>query len=264
MKQRRESGRGSPQARSGGEGSLPIEEDITVSANRFAQLRDRLSLDGVPEELLELAFTHSSYARERGLDELASNQRLEYLGDAVLDLVFAAHLYEAYPDLPEGDLTRLKAALVRRSALASIARTLDLGDYLLLGRGEETTGGRNKASLLADLTESLVGAIFIAWGFERTRDFVLEHFADLLADAVNRDSLRDHKSALQEVLQARGMSPPVYRVVNTEGPPHKRRFTVEAVLGDRIIGTGEGGAKRVAEQQAAQEALETLDEWIDA
>ena len=234
-----------------------------MSPNRFGQLRDRLNLEGVPEELLERAFTHTSYARERNLDDLASNQRLEYLGDAVLDLVFADYLYRAFPGLPEGDLTRLKAALVRKSALASIARSLDLGDYILLGRGEEATGGRTKASLLADLTESLVGAIFLSWGFESTRDFVLKHFADFLDEVVNRDTLRDHKSALQEVLQARGMSPPSYRVVRTEGPPHDRRFTVEAVFDSQIIGTGEGGAKRVAEQQAAEMALAMLDEWLD-
>lgn len=235
-----------------------------MAANRFEKLCERLKLEGVPPHLLELAFTHSSYAREQSLDDLASNQRLEYLGDAVLDLVLASHLYEAFPHMSEGELTRLKAALVRKSALARIARDLQLGEYLLLGRGEESTGGRQKASLLADLTESLVGALFIAWGFERTRDFVIEHFSELLVEAAKRDSLSDHKSALQEELQGRGMSPPVYRVVRTEGPPHARRFTVEARSGDRVVGKGEGGAKRVAEQHAAEEALETLDDWIDA
>ena len=232
-------------------------------AKRFAKLQQRLELEDLPADLVELAFTHTSYARERDLNELASNQRLEYLGDAVLDLVFAAYLYEEFPGVPEGDLTRLKAALVRKSSLASIARQLELGDYLLLGRGEESTGGRKKASLLADLTEALIGVVFLSRGFEPARQFVLEHFADLLADVVNRDSLRDHKSALQEVLQSRGMSPPDYRVVLTEGPPHDRRFTVEAMFGGEVIGTGEGGAKRVAEQHAAEEALDNLDDWLD-
>ncbi len=234
-----------------------------MSPNRFAQLRDQLNLEGIPEDLLEQAFTHSSYARERHLSELASNQRLEFLGDAVLDLVFAAYLYQRYPEIPEGDLTRLKAALVRKSALASIARSLNLGKYLLLGRGEEGSGGRKKASLLADLTEALIGAVFLSRGFEYTREFVLDLFRELLADVASRDTLRDHKSALQEVLQGRGMSPPVYRVVRTEGPPHNRRFTVEAAIEEEVIGTGEGGAKRVAEQQAAEEALENLDDWLE-
>jgi ribonuclease-3 len=235
-----------------------------VPPHGFEQLRDRLNLEDIPEDLLRLAFTHTSYAREQGKDELHSNQRLEHLGDAVLDLVVASYLYQACPDLPEGDLTRLKAALVRKSALASVAREHHLGDYLLLGQGEEITGGRNKASLLADAVEALVGVVFLAGDFEAARQFVLEHFSDLLDEVRNCDSLRDHKSALQEILQARGMSPPTYRVVHTEGPPHDRWFTVEAIIDDDVIGTGEGGAKRDAEQEAAEEAIETLDEWLEA
>ncbi|MEA3400693.1 MAG: ribonuclease III [Armatimonadota bacterium] len=229
---------------------------------RFASLKQRLGLQFVPDELLELAFRHSSYVREQGLDELASNQRLEYLGDAVLDLVFASYLYSAHAELPEGALTRMKAALVRKSALAAVARELGLGKYLLLGRGEETTGGRNKASLLADLVEALIGAIFLSGGFVAARDFVLEHFGTLLEDVHGRESLRDHKSALQEVLQACGETPPSYRVVRTEGPPHDRWFIVEATHEGGVIGVGEGRSKRAAEQEAAREALDTVEEWL--
>jgi ribonuclease III len=234
-----------------------------VTMNRFEDLRDVLGLEDVSEDLLELAFTHSSYAREHGLDELANNQRLEYLGDAVLDLVCAEHLYRTRPDLPEGDLTRLKAALVRKSALASIARDLELGRYILLGRGEETSGGRGKASLLADVVEAVIGAVFLSNGFDGAREFVLEHFHSLLEEVESRESLRDHKSTLQEILQARSLSPPRYRVVRTEGPPHDRWFTVEACFDEHVIGTGEGGAKRAAEQEAAEEALATIDEWLE-
>jgi ribonuclease-3 len=234
-----------------------------VKEKQFDELRERLELHEVPEDLLELAFTHSSHAREHGLDELADNQRLEYLGDAVLDVVCAAYLYRTRPNLPEGDLTRLKAAVVRKSALASVARDLDLGDYILLGRGEETTGGRRKASLLADVVEALIGAVFLSSGLQGAREFVLEHFKVLLEDVESRETLRDHKSALQEILQARSMSPPRYRVVRTEGPPHDRWFTVEACLDGDVIGTGEGGAKRAAEQEAAEEALATIDEWLE-
>ena len=234
-----------------------------MTPQRFAELRERLDLHDVPDDLLELAFTHSSYAREQGLNELANNQRLEYLGDAVLDLVFAAHLYQTCPDMPEGDLTRLKAAVVRKSALASIARELELGQYILLGRGEESTGGRRKASLLADVVEALIGAVFLAGGFDRAREFVLAHFSSMLEDVEARDSLCDHKSALQEVLQARAMAPPRYRVVRTEGPPHDRWFAVEACLEGTVIGAGEGSTKRAAEQEAAEEALATIDEWLE-
>lgn len=234
-----------------------------MTPQRFAQLRDSLDLTEVPDDLLELAFTHSSYSREQGMDELANNQRLEYLGDAVLDLVFADHLYQTCPEMPEGDLTRLKAAVVRKSALASIARQLELGRYILLGRGEDSTGGRRKASLLADVVEALIGAVFLGGGFDHAREFVLAHFSSMLEDVEARDSLCDHKSALQEVLQGRAMPPPRYRVTLTEGPPHDRWFTVEACLDGVVIGTGEGSTKRTAEQGAAEEALATIDEWLE-
>ncbi len=233
-----------------------------VTEKRFAELRESLGLHDVPDQLLHLAFTHRSYAREQGLTDLESNQRLEYLGDAVLDLILAAHLYDAFPDLLEGDLTRLKAAVVRKSALASIAKQLSLGRYILLGRGEETTGGRRKASLLADAVEALIGALFLSGGFDRARGFVLEYFSALLEDVEARDSLRDHKSALQEIVQARAMAPPRYRVVRTEGPPHDRWFVVEAVFDGNVIGAGEGSTKRAAEQEAAEQALASLDGWL--
>ncbi len=233
-----------------------------MTETRFAELRESLGLHDVPDDLLHLAFTHRSYAREQGLSDADSNQRLEYLGDAVLDLILAAHLYDSFPGKPEGDLTRLKAAVVRKSALASIAKQLSLGRYILLGRGEESTGGRRKASLLADAVEALVGALFLAGGFERAQEFVLEHFSELLEDVEARDSLRDHKSALQEILQARALAPPRYRVIRTDGPPHDRWFVVEAVFEGNVIGTGEGSTKRAAEQVAAEQALASLEAWL--
>lgn len=226
------------------------------------QLRKAFGLAGIPEELLGQALRHGSYVRERGLNELESNQRLEFLGDAVLDVVFADLLYRTHPELPEGDLTRLKAALVRKSALARVANDMGLGEVLLLGRGEEATGGREKASLLADALEALIGAVFIAGGWEAARDFVTEHFSSVLAEAEDSDSLRDDKSSLQELLQGQGIEPPTYRVVRTDGPPHSRRFSVEAILNGSVIGTGEGRSKQAAEQAAAAMALEAVDEWL--
>ncbi len=225
-------------------------------------LRQSLGLDNVPDELIRRALCHSSYVREQGYDELASNERLEFLGDAVLDLVLADVLFRRHPELTEGDLTRLKAALVRKSALAHVARELGLGDALLLGRGEETTGGRRKASLLADSLEALIGAIFIATGWEGVHDFVVERFRALMAEAENSDSLRDDKSSLQELLQGQGIEPPAYRVRQTQGPPHDRCFSVEAVLAGEVIGAGEGRSKQEAEQAAASAALTSVDEWL--
>jgi ribonuclease-3 len=233
-----------------------------VTDDQMAELARRLHVEFVPAELLRLAFRHTSYVQEHGLNEIESNQRLEYLGDAVLDLVLAAYLYEAYPDLPEGDLTRRKAALARQSALAAVARELDLGRYLLLGRGEEAGGGRRKASLLADALEALIGAVFLAGGYEAARDFVLRSFARLLDDVMHQNTHTDHKSALQELMQSQGQAPPEYVVVGTAGPPHARRFTVQAVSRGRVIGSGRGSSKRAAEQRAAAEALEHADEWL--
>ena len=226
------------------------------------QLRKAFGLAEIPEDLLGHALRHGSYVRERGLDELTSNQRLEFLGDAVLDAVFADLLYRTHPELPEGDLTRLKAALVRKSALSRVAKDMGLGEALLLGRGEEATGGRQKASLLADALEALIGAVFIAGGWEAAYEFVTEHFASALAEAENADSLRDDKSSLQELLQGQGIEPPAYRVVKTVGPPHDRCFSVEAVLDGSVIGTGTGKSKQASEQAAAASALKSVDEWL--
>jgi ribonuclease-3 len=233
-----------------------------VTEESCHRLRDSVGLSDVPAELICRALRHSSYVREHGLDELESNQRLEFLGDAVLDVVFADVLYRQHPELPEGDLTRLKAALVRKSALARVAREIGLGEELLLGRGEEATGGRQKASLLADALEALIGAIFLASGWEAVHDFVVKHFRALLSEAEHSESLRDDKSTLQELLQGRGIEPPNYRVIRTDGPAHNRRFSVAAVLGGMVIGSGRGRSKQAAEQAAASAALASVDDWL--
>jgi len=233
-----------------------------VHSDRFSRLRERLGLPDVSEELLEQAFRHTSFVREQGMDDLASNQRLEFLGDAVLDVIFADFLYLNHPELSEGQLTRLKAALVRKSALASIAVALNLGEFLLLGHGEESSGGRDKHSLLADVVEALIGAVFLASGWDASRRLVLDHFGELLADAESRETLRDSKSSLQELVQGRGAQPPDYHVVRTEGPPHDRVFRVQALFSDAVIGEGSGASKRDAEQQAAANALAAADEWL--
>jgi len=234
-----------------------------VCSDRFTLLRERLALPEVSDELLEQALRHSSYVREQALDEHASNQRLEFLGDAVLDVIFADLLYHTHPDLTEGELTRLKAELVRKRALASIAKSVGLGEFLLLGRGEESTGGREKSSLLGDAVEALIGAVFLSGGWDAAREMVLTSFRPLLAKAESRDTLRDSKSRLQELLQSSGAPPPRYRVASADGPPHERRFRVEAIFQDQTIGVGDGPSKRDAEQGAAAEALENVDEWLE-
>jgi ribonuclease-3 len=210
--------------------------------------------------LLRQAFSHPSYVREQDLPASESNQRLEFLGDAVLDMIIAEYLFERYGQDPEGNLTRRKAAVVRRTTLADVATRLGLGDLLLLGKGEEETGGRLKASLLADALEALIGAVYLSGGWQACRDFILQHFGALLDDEPTSDSF-DYKSRLQEVLQSQTKQLPTYALVQASGPPHERIFEAEVRYGDLVLGCGVGSSKRQAEQRAAEEALLHQDEW---
>jgi ribonuclease-3 len=216
----------------------------------------------VPDELLQQALQHGSYVREIGVDPIQSNQRLEFLGDAVLDLIVAEELYRRYPDLHEGLLTKTKASAVRAGSLSRMAAKMNLGAYLLLGHGEEDSGGRLKPSILADAVEALLGAIYLACGLEQTRDFLLHHLDLPLNYSEPGFQHFDHKTLLQELVQSRTKQLPVYVVVETKGPAHDLVFTVEARFGKVVIGSGTGGSKRKAEQDAARIALDTKDEWL--
>jgi ribonuclease-3 len=224
------------------------------------ELRARLSLPPVPDDLLEQAFRHGSFVRELDLDRLASNQRLEFLGDSVLGLVVAEELYRQFPQLPEGDLTKLKAATVRAESLAQAARVMRLGEYLRLGRGEEDSGGRDKTSLLADSFEALVGAVYLAAGLGAGRQLILKYLP--LADEETVGAGFDHKTALQELVQRFSRNTPDYVVLHTTGPAHQLTFTVEARFARQTIGTGTGRSKREAEQAAAGQALATTEQWL--
>jgi ribonuclease-3 len=230
-----------------------------MPTNPWRKLRRTLSLPPVPDDLLQQAFQHGSYVREQGLEPLATNQRLEFLGDVVLDLVVAEALYLRHPRSSEGSLTRQKAAVVRAQALAEVAERMGLGEYLLLGRGEEESGGRAKPSLLAECLEALIGAVYLASGFEAARDFVLSH---IVTSGEPSGDQADCKSRLQEMLQSRLRRPPEYVTVATTGPPHDLVFTVEVRFAATVLGRGAGGSKREAEQQAAAEALAHAEEWL--
>jgi ribonuclease III len=215
-------------------------------------------------ELLHEALTHSSFTQEDsgpGND----NERLEFLGDAVLNFLVSVRLWEAFPELDEGELSRARARLVTATHLAEVAERLELGRYLRLGRGEERSGGRDKAALRVDALEALVAAIHRDGGLEAARQFV-ECFVvpeDLEASA-QRLLSTDHKSALQEYLQARRLGPASYRVRDEKGPEHRKTFTVEVVSGNDLRARGTGSSKKAAEQQAAQELLKRLRERSDA
>ena len=210
---------------------------------------------GLERGLLEQALTHRSYAYEHG--GLPTNERLEFLGDAVLGLVVTDALYAAYPDLPEGQLAKLRAGVVNTRALAGVGRTLGLGRWLRLGKGEEATGGRDKNSLLADTMEALLGAIYLERGLPVAGEVVRRLFGPLMASAAEDGAALDWKTALQEITAAGGHGVPEYVLAET-GPDHAKRFTARAVVGGEVLGTGEGGSKKEAEQIAARLAATAL------
>jgi ribonuclease III len=207
------------------------------------------------QDLLDLALTHRSFANEKGVPE--HYERLEFLGDAVLGLVSAEWLYERYPELPEGELSKLKAQLVSRTSLANWAEHLELGPELKIGVGEERSGGRAKANLLADSLEALFGAIYLDDGLEAARGAILPMLQDG-EEEKTRLLASDSKTHLQEVTQALGWSLPDYRLVGSSGPDHSKTFVVECWLEAQRAGRGEGPSKKVAEQKAAADALASL------
>ena len=224
----------------------------------LASLQDRLGIAFRDLSLLEQALVHRSYLNENPDFTRPSNERLEFLGDSLLSFVIAEKLYKDFPDLSEGGMTRLRAALVRKETLAHLASSLGLGDYLYLGRGEEASGGRTKQSILAGAFESLVGAILVDQGFAAASDFVLRLFDGEIGRAIEERLNADYKSQLQEIVQARHRIPPVYRTIREEGPDHAKEFTVEVVVGRAVIGRGHGKSKRMAEMEAARDALDNL------
>jgi ribonuclease-3 len=223
-------------------------------------LVERLGVPGMPGEL-ELALVHRSYSYENG--RIPTNERLEFLGDAVLGVVVTDYLYREFPDLPEGQLAKMRSAIVNAHSLAQVAKGLDLGSHVLLGRGEESTGGREKVSILADALEAVIGAVYLEFGVEGARSFILSTFDSLINTVRDLGAGLDWKTSLQELAAALGYGPPEY-VVSGDGPDHARTFTAQVQLGDRLYGHGSGRTKKHAEQEAAQTAFEQLRAEVDA
>ncbi|MCK4535816.1 MAG: ribonuclease III [Desulfuromonadales bacterium] len=236
-----------------------MNEVLSRHAPAWEALEGRILYHFVQRELLREAMTHSSFANEAGCGELSDYERLEFLGDAVLDLVISQCLLRDYPHFNEGDLTRLRAEVVAEPGLAGLARQLQLGECLLLGRGEELSGGRDKTSLLADTLESLFGAVFTDGGFDRAAEVLEPLLVPLLKSAASRSG-QDYKTRLQEYYQARQGMLPVYHLAAASGPDHQRRYTVEVLLDGELFGSGEGPTKKKAEQEAARCALAALGE----
>ena len=212
--------------------------------------------------LLEQALVHSSYVNENPGFAPASNERLEFLGDAVLGLIVAEKLYQDFPQLDEGEMTRLRAALVCQDTLARVARAIKLGDYLYLGKGEKASGGQRKPANLARALEAVIAAIFLDQGSSTTRDATLRLFNKELQKMASQGVEVDYKSQLQEFLQAREQQAPVYRVVEATGPDHEKKYNVEVRLGDTVLGRGTGKSKKTAETEAARSALKLLQSTL--
>ena len=208
--------------------------------------------------LLEQALVHSSYLNENPGFALPSNERLEFLGDAVLGLSVAEKLYQDFPHLSEGGMTKLRSALVRRDSLARIARTLGLGNHLYLGKGEEESGGRDKPANLAGALEAVMAAIFLDQGSAIATDFILRLLSKELQRVVSQGVKTDYKSQLQELIQSRQQQTPAYYLVEAVGLAHDKRFTVEVRIDNAVLGRGSGKSKKVAETEAARSALERL------
>ena len=222
-------------------------------------LAERLGLHFDDPALLTEALVHSSYVNEHPEDGIESNERLEFLGDAVLSLVMSEALFKRHRDEPEGILTTRRAAIVSTRGLARIARRLEIGDALVLGQGAENSGERGRSSVLAGLFESIVAALHLDQGLDAARDFILSPAAPELDAAVSVDALKAPKSRLQEYAFSSSGRAPAYRIVSSDGPDHDRHFIVEVAVEGTVIGSGEGRSRREAETHAAEAALEHLD-----
>jgi ribonuclease-3 len=209
--------------------------------------------------LLEQALVHSSYVNENPGAAPTSNERLEFLGDSVLGLVIAEKVYSQYSHYSEGEMTKMRSALVRSSTLSKIAESINLGDYIYLGKGEEASGGRHKTANLAGAMESVIAAVFLDQGLDTARDFILRLFKTELEELTNSDSLIDYKSQLQHLYQSRDKKTPVYHTTETTGTDQGRIFTADVIVDETVLGRGYGRNKKTAETRAARSALEKVE-----
>lgn len=243
------------------------EESMSINHNSLDKEREDYLLKlarelGYPDMdpgLLHLAFCHSSFANEDEECENYGNERLEFLGDAVVGYAVTEYLYIHYPEFREGQLSKIKSVVVSKRILSQLTTELSLGDYLLLGKGEEQTGGRNRFSILGNLFESIVGAIHLSCGIEKSKEFVLNHLEEEIKKAARGESIVDYKSQLQELVQREYGVLPSYRLISAVGPDHDKDFVIEVFIRDKKIGQGEGKSKKRAEKSAAADALNRLD-----
>ena len=219
------------------------------------ELEGKIGYTFKDKTLFKQALTHSSYANEHRHEGLKDNERLEFLGDAVLEIISSEYLFYNYPDMAEGEMTKLRASIVCEPTLALCTHEISLGSYLFLGKGEERTGGRNRDSIVSDAMESVIGAIYLDGGFASAKEFVLNF---ILNDMEHKQLFYDSKTILQEIVQENGTQPVEYVLIGEEGPDHNKNFTVEARVNGKIMGQGSGHTKKAAEQAAAYQAIRTI------
>ena len=219
---------------------------------QIKEFQEKIGYQFQQEGLLRQALMHSSYANEHRMKKLSDNERLEFLGDAVLEIVTSDFLYHEHTDVPEGELTRVRASIVCEQTLAFCTRALNLGDYLFLGKGEDQTGGRKRKSILSDAFEAIIGAIYLDGGFANAKEFVLNF---ILNDIEHKQLFYDSKTILQEMVQAKYKETLVYELLKEEGPDHNKSFEVCVKIGDEEIGRGLGRTKKAAEQVAAYHGI---------
>lgn len=223
-----------------------------ATGHAIDELEKKIDYTFLNKNLLKQALTHSSYANEQKIRKNGDYERLEFLGDAVLEMISSEFLFKENPEMPEGKLTKLRSSLVCEPALAQCAKEIDLGSYMLLGKGEEATGGRFRESITSDVMEALIGALYLDGGYEVARNFI---YKNILSDIENRILFYDSKTVLQEIIQTKPNQKLVYELIDEIGPDHNKKFIVEAILNGEKVGFGEGKTKKAAEQKAAYEAI---------
>ena len=236
-----------------------VKKELHPAPEEFSR---RLPFTLRDKELLQKVFVHRSFLNEKEGGSLESNERLEFLGDAVLSNVISHMLFEKFPEIDEGELTRLRAKLVNKRTLAELAKSLSLNEFLLLGKGERSTGGRENPTILAGAFEALLAAIYIDCGFKKTFEYVKSLFSPLLDETLSEPGHFDYKPRLQELSQRVFKEAPIYRLVNEDGPPHRKIFEVEVVITGEVLGVGSATKKKDAEQYAAGEALKKLKDIL--
>lgn len=232
--------------------------DSLYDKTLIMRLENTIGISFKDKALLRRAITHKSFSNENKQLNYRNNERLEFLGDSVLSIAISTYIFDNFPDYPEGELAKMRAVIVSEPILAQKSRQLKIGQFLLLGKGEESTGGRERDSLLANAMEALIGAMYLDLGFDVTIDFLINLFEDIIGDVEKGNYIQDFKTILQEMLQQNGNERPIYHLIKETGPDHNKKFEVNVVYNDRVLGTGKGSSKKEAEQKAAHTALKKL------